>query len=68
MNEDPTYLSGGATGSVGHIVNAHGIPEVCPSCGAQPVSVRVTDYDMIWHDGRVVCATCGHFFRLYDAG
>ena len=56
-----------------HGVNKQGIPEKCPSCGveAKPgdvIEVRVIDYDMMWHDGKVVCAECGHYIRMFDAG
>lgn len=53
---------------IGHIVSKVGIPEECPSCGANPIEVVVEDYDPVWHDGKVVCKDCGHFIRYYDAG
>lgn len=53
---------------VGHIVNRYGIPEKCPGCGASPVVTRVDNYDLMWHDGDVVCSNCGQYLRGYDAG
>jgi hypothetical protein len=53
-------------------VNASGIPEKCPNCGARPkdgkttIEVRVDDFDEISRDGDVVCAACGHFLRVLN--
>jgi hypothetical protein len=62
------FQGGGDSGPVGHMVNTHGIPDKCPGCDVSPVPTRVIDYDMMWHDGKVVCANCGQYLRDYDAG
>ena len=38
----------------------------CRQCGS--TDVRVEDYDMMWHDGDIVCNVCGCYVRGYDAG
>lgn len=52
------------------LVSSHGIPKRCPNkkCKSKKLVVKVIDYSMIWHDGKVVCAECGRYIRDYDAG
>lgn len=38
----------------------------CPNCDS--TNTEVADYDMMWHDGRVICSGCGLYIRAYDAG
>ncbi len=50
---------------------AHGLSESspnCPKCDSSPDKHKVENYDMIWHDGDVVCTECGTKVRNYDAG
>lgn len=53
-----------------HLVNKQGIPDVCPNdkCKANPLEVKVINYDMMWHDGDIVCVKCGQYIRMFDAG
>ncbi len=40
----------------------------CPKCDSPPEKHTVENYDMMWHDGDVVCTECGTKVRNYDAG
>jgi ribosomal protein L37AE/L43A len=51
----------------GQAVNPRGIPKKCPHC-KKPLVTRVDNWSAIWHDGDVVCDSCGGFIRSYDAG
>jgi len=49
----------------------HGLAEAspnCPNCDSPPQEHTVENYDMMWHDGDVVCTKCGTKVRNYDAG
>jgi len=39
---------------------------ICPNCGS--IDCRLENYDMMWHDGDVVCNKCNTRIRTYDAG
>ena len=38
----------------------------CPECGSTDFEMR--DYELMWHEGNIHCARCGHFIRHFDAG
>lgn len=38
----------------------------CPKCGSTTFEMR--NYDMMWHEGDIHCASCGTFIRDFDAG
>ena len=42
--------------------------DLCPNCGSTPKDHILEDYDMMWHDGNVMCKLCGTKVRNYDAG
>lgn len=52
------------------ILSRDGIPKKCPNakCDSKKLQVMVIDYNMMWHDGKVVCSTCNTYIRDYDAG
>jgi len=52
--------------NVGHIL-AENSPD-CPNCGAPPSEHTIENYDLMWHDGDVVCTKCNTKVRNYDAG
>lgn len=38
----------------------------CPECGG--TKLRLENYDMMWHDGDLVCEACDTYVRMWDAG
>jgi hypothetical protein len=68
MNKNEDITDSIFLGEVGHMINPNGIPEKCPHCEIEPLVTKVINYNMMWHDGDVVCETCNGYIRMYDAG
>lgn len=40
----------------------------CPKCDSPPSDHEVRNYNMMWHDGDVICKKCETYIRSWDAG
>lgn len=38
----------------------------CPTCGG--TETHMENYNMMWHDGDIVCTACNTYIRMWDAG
>jgi len=49
------------------VVKTDGKPKV-RMCACDDQKLILINYDMMWHDGDIVCESCGGYIRSYDAG